>query len=86
LGKVQARAMLDGLTNFIDRLIDIETLAPRALEIALALGHPVYHCFYLALAEEAEAPLVTADRRLVRRVAGTEWAARVTPLDQFQAP
>jgi predicted nucleic acid-binding protein len=39
-------------------------LASRAIELALDLDHPVYECFYLALAEGEKARLVTADRRL----------------------
>ncbi len=39
-----------------------------ALAIALALGHPVYDCLYLALAIDLGAPLVTADRRFHRAV------------------
>lgn len=34
-----------------------------ALDIALALRHPVYDCLSLALAIRIEGPLVTADRR-----------------------
>jgi predicted nucleic acid-binding protein len=37
------------------------------------LRHPAYECFYLALAEERRAKLVTADRRLLGRLAGTPW-------------
>jgi predicted nucleic acid-binding protein len=33
----------------------------RALELALALGHPIYGCLYLACAEALGATLVTAD-------------------------
>ncbi len=40
-------------------------LAVRATELAMAVDHPVYDCTYVALAERLDAPLVTADRRLV---------------------
>jgi predicted nucleic acid-binding protein len=40
-------------------------LAARATEIAIALKHPIYDCFYLALAERERAPLISADKRLV---------------------
>jgi predicted nucleic acid-binding protein len=52
-------------------------LAPRAIELALALDHPVYDCFYLALAESERARMVTADRRLEERLRGTSWRASV---------
>jgi predicted nucleic acid-binding protein len=51
-------------------------LAGRALAIAESLAHPVYDCFYLALAEQADARLVTADTRLLNRLEGTAWRAR----------
>ena len=43
-------------------------LLPRAMDLARRLGHPVYDCVYLALAEREHAALVTADHRLLRRV------------------
>jgi predicted nucleic acid-binding protein len=61
-------------------LFALPPLAVRALEIAAELRHPAYDCFYLALAESEDAPLVTADRRLIARLAGTPWEARCQPL------
>ena len=58
-----------------------DALERRALEIALDLGHPVYDCVYLALAERMGRVLVTADGRLLRAVRATEHAARVIALD-----
>jgi predicted nucleic acid-binding protein len=40
-----------------------------ALRIAISLQHPVYDCFYLALAQAEDCPLVTADQRFLRAVA-----------------
>ena len=48
------------------RLIDTSALAPRALELALRLEHPVYDCLYVAAAVEYDARIVTADSRLAR--------------------
>ena len=56
-------------------------LERRALEIALQLGHLVYDCVYLALAERIGRRLVTADGRLLRAVHAKEHAARVVALD-----
>ena len=46
------------------RLIPPAELAARATEIAIELRHPIYDCFYLALAERERCALITADRRL----------------------
>lgn len=59
------------------------SLAVRAAAIALALDHPVYDCFYLALSETQDAPLVSADRRLIERTAGTPFAQRTLALADF---
>ena len=43
--------------------------APLALQMAAALEHPVYDTTYLALARALALPMVTADRRLVNKLA-----------------
>ncbi len=63
-----------------DELVPLAGLSRRAAAIALALDHPVYDCCYLAVAEARDAPLVTADRRLLRRLADTPWARLVIDL------
>lgn len=52
----------------VDRpqLVPSVLLAARALDLALALDHPVYDCLYLAAAVEYGATFATADRRLAR--------------------
>ncbi len=76
----QASAMVDGLPELLDEMVSLGQLAARALVIANALTHPVYDCFYLALAEVRNTRLVTADRRLIGRLAGTHWARLVVGL------
>jgi predicted nucleic acid-binding protein len=63
-----------------DELAPLAPLARQAAELSRALDHPAYDCFYLALAEQRGTHLVTADGRLLRRIDGTPWAARVRPL------
>jgi predicted nucleic acid-binding protein len=61
------------LPKVLAQIRSLGPLAARTLEIAAELRHPAYDCFYLALAEERQAKLVTADRRLLGRLAGTPW-------------
>ncbi|MBF0099055.1 MAG: type II toxin-antitoxin system VapC family toxin [Magnetococcales bacterium] len=66
------------------KLAGLSQLAPRASEISRILKHPAYDCFYLALAEAENAPLVTADVRLISRLVGTPWAALVVSLSRWE--
>ena len=59
---------LDLAFAHFSRLMATEELAARATEIAVELKHPIYDCFYLALAERERCPLVTADKRLLTAV------------------
>ncbi len=55
--------------------VDSRLLEPLAFELALAHGHPVYDCLYVALALAEDAGLATADDRLCAlggRVLGDE--------------
>lgn len=68
-----ALSMVSQLHDLIDHLFPMEPLAGRAFELAAELRHPAYDCFYLALAEAERTVLVTADRRLLSRLAGTRY-------------
>jgi predicted nucleic acid-binding protein len=53
--------------------IEVRPMGPpiaSALQLALDLAHPVYDCIYLALAVAEGIPIVTADARLARKLAG----------------
>jgi predicted nucleic acid-binding protein len=76
----QAPLTAASLPRFFARLVSLAPLAARALEIAAELRHPVYDCFYLALAESEDATLVTADRRLMGSLAGSRWDGLCRPL------
>lgn len=43
-------------------------LAAAASRLAVDLDHPIYDCFYLALAVQTQYPVVTADRRFHDKV------------------
>ncbi|MEA2975816.1 MAG: hypothetical protein QOF19_1336 [Alphaproteobacteria bacterium] len=51
--------------GLMTRLVPLEGLSARAMEIAIQLRHPIYDCFYLALAERERAPIVSADVKLL---------------------
>lgn len=62
----RALEIATGLPRMFRELVPAKSLAPRALEIAMNLQHPVYDCFYLALAEFSDTTVVTADAHLLR--------------------
>jgi predicted nucleic acid-binding protein len=76
----QAQQIAHRLRGGVLALRPTVPLAARALELAFALDHPVYDCFYLALAEAEQVGLVTADRHLESRLRGTPWGASVRML------
>ena len=69
---------LETAIRLFGRLVSPAELAARATEIAVELRHPIYDCFYLALAERERAPLISADQRLIaagKRMKGVEVRA-----------
>ncbi len=61
----EARKHLQVAIAHYSRIIPLEELADRAIELAIRLRHPIYDCLYLALAERERCTLITADARLV---------------------
>jgi hypothetical protein len=65
-------------------LIEIDSLIEPALENACTLKHPIYDLIYFETARRLDAQLVTADRRFVAKLAGTNLARYVTLLSDWQ--
>ena len=63
--KSDASAALQIAVAHFERIVSIDQLAARALELAVDLRHPIYDCLYLALAEHEQIPIVSADARLL---------------------
>lgn len=59
-------ALLQAVADGIIRLVEDERMVAQALLLALALGHKLPDCVYLALAEREGAAIATADDRLTR--------------------
>jgi predicted nucleic acid-binding protein len=72
------------IPRFFSELVGLNPLAQRAIEIAAQLDHPVYDCFYVALAETSRALLVTADMRLLQKLHGTAWHAAGVALADYR--
>ena len=73
IDRAQAADVPPAIVKLFAELRPMAPLAAQALAIAAELRHPAYDCFYLALAQERRAKLITADRRLISRLAGTTW-------------
>jgi predicted nucleic acid-binding protein len=95
--KVQRSELTTDEASFAARILvgaDIELVPMRPLfgattKLALALDHPAYDCVYLALAIEKDCRLVTADERLLRKLAQTRrpnLRTRAIPLSDAARP
>lgn len=73
----EAEVVLEGIASPFSHLVPSIEILDRAFEIARDLDHPVYDCLYLAVCEQEEAPLVTGDRKLARKLNGTRWESRL---------
>ena len=80
--RAQAEAFISALPHWFDSLVPAARLHVRAFEMACALDHPVYDCQYLALAEDEETRLVTADRAFAKRVRRSPWRDRIESLGE----
>jgi predicted nucleic acid-binding protein len=68
LTREQSQMAAELLEELDVELFPMRKLFPRATELALELNHPAYDCFYVALAEAEDCPIVTADVRLATRL------------------
>lgn len=85
-GAVTAQASTDLFALFQTAPVTLvepdDALERRALDLALALNHPVYDCLYLALAERLSRRVVTADQRFLRAVRAGAAARLVRGIEE----
>ena len=79
----QGAAVARALPLSFDRLTATADLAPRAFALGHRFDHPVYDCFYLALAEAESATLVTDDAQVLALARKAGLARWVRPLGDF---
>ncbi len=87
LGRIrpeEAQRIAARLPGFFRQLVPAAELSESAMRLAHALDHPIYDCLYLALADREDVGLVTADARLVEKVARTAWRKRVVALARYR--
>jgi predicted nucleic acid-binding protein len=80
--EITAREAAQALDLLMSSGLDLRPAGPllgRALELGRRLRHPVYDCVYLVLAQREGAALVTADQRLLARMARRR--TRLTVID-----
>lgn len=66
--------------------VPLDDLIDPAVQMSIQTGASVYDCLYVALAAAEDCPLVTADHRLIVKMAGTRFARLLKPLDSINAP
>lgn len=73
----QLGLMSGQIGHVFTKLHPLGPLAEQAGEMAVTLNHPAYDCFYLALAEQLQLPLITADQRFLASAKQSIWGGRV---------
>ncbi len=73
IGKDQARTIVAAVPQYVPTLYPSSELMDRALELALALDHPVYDCLYLSCADIVDGVLITADEKLCEVMRNTDF-------------
>jgi len=84
LTRDEAKYHFSSLPLFLPDLMDVDELIEPAFENACTLRHPIYDLIYLEAARRLDAKLVTADRRFIAKIAGTDFARHVTLLSDWR--
>lgn len=79
--QIHAERHLEDLPRFFSRFYDSSLLVAEALSLAFRLRHSVYDCVYLALAEQENCRLVTADEAFFAAMKRASLEARAILLE-----
>lgn len=80
----QAEAGITALVGIITQFADDRILAGEAYDLSARLDHSPYDCFYLALAIQRRAVLVTADAKFTAKAAASPYASHVVLLRDWK--
>ena len=80
LTREQSVIALANLPDMLAALYVPEVLLNRAAGICFDVDHPIYDCFYVALAERLQVGFVTADVKMIKKFASTGYAKYFEPL------
>lgn len=72
-----------GMPGLFEDLVPSKELISDAVALSQSIDHSVYDCLYIVASRALRAPLITSDDKLVRKVAGTGDASRVTLLSNW---
>jgi predicted nucleic acid-binding protein len=86
LSAEEAQLAAQGLEGAELDLVTTRRYLARALSLAVALNHPTYDCIYLAVVDDLDLPLITADARLVRKVRESSVRHRKRVIDLADLP
>jgi predicted nucleic acid-binding protein len=79
----QANVRLNDVPGFFNRLLTTPDLVAEAFALGNTADVPIYDCIYVVAARRIGARLVTADAKLVSKLAGTPDEARVIHISDW---
>ncbi len=74
LTEAVAREALAATHSLFAEIVPSKPLSAAALDVAIELGHPAYDSFYVALASDRNLRFVTADDKLLAKLAASRYA------------
>ena len=72
------------LPYFFDEIVSVDDLIANALHNACQFRHPIYDLIYLEAARRRGIQLVTADQRLLSKLANTDLASCIIMLSDWR--
>lgn len=81
---LEAAEYVRALPQFLAGLLDVDDLIEPALQNACNHNHPIYDFIYLEAARRRDTKMLTADRKLIAKVKGTNLAKLVISLSEWR--